>query len=474
MALSVVSKLVLLGVFALFVTSSPTASPELSRQLRGFSVVHGRQDKASPSPPLAIDHLRSQMSNPAEILSVLLIIGGDVIQKAIAQQSGTRFWITPVAFSFGWVAYTFNAVMSVFGDGILMPRPEDELCVVNLESGTRKRNESWVLWRLVRDLEITSVSEKKSTVRIFWIDANAGQPTLDWLSWLFVVCLPVQLVLAAIPWWMHGNWIIFFMTCAGSVLATVTGSLPQWKKEKYDARKNKPGMSYILTRGNGHPHSFGIMSRPSSKYPEPAGFRLEDLAVVRPDRVESRATKIAMPILAVLWVALLIAVSGLQRDTWYLFAVGAVGMVQNITVAGMPRTPSAHGIPLTESGQWKMEGNKTMDLLQEAERRFPGLGLRMLDIYFENTKLKPHEKEFWNRAKGSLKDRKERWQVRRETVKGDNLGALIDTMSDLPVPVIALAPSSTTSGTIGRRSAATVGDGAITPGDGHSLANGSQ
>jgi hypothetical protein len=119
------------------------------------------------------------MSNPAEILSVLLIIGGDVIQKVIAQQTGSRFWITPVAFSFGVVAYTFNAVMSAFGDGILMPRPEDGLFVVNLESGTRKRDELWVLWRLVRDLEITSVSENKSTIRIFWIEPNAGRPTSD-------------------------------------------------------------------------------------------------------------------------------------------------------------------------------------------------------------------------------------------------------------------------------------------------------
>jgi hypothetical protein len=424
------------------------------------------------------------MSNPAEILSVLLIIGGDVVQKAIAQQSGTRLWITPVAFSFGWVAYTFNAVMSVFGDGTLMPRPEDELFVVNLNSGTRKRNESWVLWRLVRDLEISSVSEKKNTVRIFWFEPNAGQPTMDWLSWLFVVCLPVQLVLAAIPWWMHGNWIIFFITCAGSVLATVTGTLPQWKMEKYDARKNKPGMGYILTRGNGHPHSFGVMSRPSppSSKPggvrlddsQPGGFRLEDLAVVRPDRVQSPVTKMAMPILATLWVALLIAVSGLQRDTWYLFAVGAVGMVQNITVAGMPRTPSAHGIPLRESGQLKMQENKTMALLQEAERKFPGLGLEMLGIYFEGTKLNPQEEAFWSRAKESLKERKEQWEARRGTFEAEDgcLGAVIDATTRSPAPGIALAPLLTPD-TFGRRSS-TAGHDAVTPVNGHAPANGSQ
>jgi hypothetical protein len=207
--------------------------------------------------------------------------------------------------------------------------------------------------------------------------------------------LPVQLVVAAIPWRLDGNWVIFSITCAGSVLATATGSLPQWKKEKYDARENKPSMSYIFTRGNGHPHSFCFMSKPSKQFPEPAGFRLEDLAIVRPDRVKSGAAKVALPVLTVLWVALLIAVCGLQHNTWYLFAVGAIGMIQNITVAGMPRTPSAHGIPLSESVQYQIKETKTMDLLMKTEGNFPGTGLKMLDIYFENTKLSAQERDLW-------------------------------------------------------------------------------
>lgn len=53
--------------------------------------------------------LRKQWSNPGDILSLLLLIGGDTVQKAIAQlvgytlspfgSNGLSIGITPVAFS---------------------------------------------------------------------------------------------------------------------------------------------------------------------------------------------------------------------------------------------------------------------------------------------------------------------------------------------------------------------------------------
>jgi hypothetical protein len=40
-----------------------------------------------------------QWRNPNDVFSVLLIVGADVVNHAIAQLAGT--WLTPVAFSFG-------------------------------------------------------------------------------------------------------------------------------------------------------------------------------------------------------------------------------------------------------------------------------------------------------------------------------------------------------------------------------------
>lgn len=56
---------------------------------------------------------RSQWNNPSDVLSLLLILGPDVICWALAQLSGE--YITPVVFSYGWVAYAVNALVATFG-----------------------------------------------------------------------------------------------------------------------------------------------------------------------------------------------------------------------------------------------------------------------------------------------------------------------------------------------------------------------
>lgn len=62
----------------------------------------------------AIDNdAASQWRNPSDILSLLLLLSPDIIQRAFAQLVGGP--IAPVAFSFGWVAYSVNALLSVFG-----------------------------------------------------------------------------------------------------------------------------------------------------------------------------------------------------------------------------------------------------------------------------------------------------------------------------------------------------------------------
>lgn len=59
------------------------------------------------------DDVVRQWRNPGDILSLLLILSPDIIQRAFAQLVGGP--IAPVAFSFGWVAYSINALLAVFG-----------------------------------------------------------------------------------------------------------------------------------------------------------------------------------------------------------------------------------------------------------------------------------------------------------------------------------------------------------------------
>jgi len=50
-------------------------------------------------PGLASQQFRLQWSHPKDVFSVLLILGGDIVGRALAQLAGG--WLTPVTFSFG-------------------------------------------------------------------------------------------------------------------------------------------------------------------------------------------------------------------------------------------------------------------------------------------------------------------------------------------------------------------------------------
>jgi hypothetical protein len=91
------------------------------------------------------------MINPSDVMSLLLLVGGDIVQKTIAQACGRR--ITFCSFSFGWVAYSLGALMNTFGDKTFMPKPDYASSVINIGSAGVKTSESWVISRLIRDLQ---------------------------------------------------------------------------------------------------------------------------------------------------------------------------------------------------------------------------------------------------------------------------------------------------------------------------------
>jgi hypothetical protein len=65
------------------------------------------------NPQTIQDYLYLQWHNPGDILSVLLILGPDIVKLAICELAGRT--IAPVAFSFGWVAYAISALLSTIG-----------------------------------------------------------------------------------------------------------------------------------------------------------------------------------------------------------------------------------------------------------------------------------------------------------------------------------------------------------------------
>ncbi len=222
---------------------------------------------------------RDSWRSPEDILTILMLIGGDIVQCAVAQLAGTGPWyFTPVAFSFGWVGYAVQALMSAIGNGRLMPEPDCSSQVINGKSGYARENQSWVLGRLLRDHEQNKVKvrdngeEKVAALTIVFYEVEKiGKPARDWIYWAGVITILVQLGIALIPGLLHGNWLVLVVTVGGTLLALIGSGLPQWTQEKYAGRDVKKRDLACITRGNGANYAMVLIS-------DGVGIRVEDMA----------------------------------------------------------------------------------------------------------------------------------------------------------------------------------------------------
>lgn len=388
--------------------------------------------------PLATSHeFKNQWINPGDVFSVLLILGGDVVARALAQLAGSG--LTPVTFSFGmtsylpfwggllakpirtgWVAYSVSALVSAVGENRLMPQDPDCKCkVINARSGHTRDNSSWIIGRIVRDFDSWSdVATKKKTAELLdkrWAEMKAENPDAqkptkvglvvtiykpsgkrppgvarrDFVYWSGLFVMLVQLGIAAIPCGLFGDWGVLMITVCGNALAVTTGLLPQWQKEKWACRRSSSD-TYVLSRGNGAQHAIVILGNKQ-------GLNLEDLASGQGniDASTDILTRATLLILSTLWVLLLITAAGIQSNTWFLLAVGGIGIVQNVFVAGWSRRPENFGIPLDYVNVFGQK--KVMDTLLDVEKSYPGLGQSMRDEFFPG-KLHPEEVKMWERV----------------------------------------------------------------------------
>lgn len=342
--------------------------------------------------------------------------------------------MTPPTFSFGWVAYSVTALVSAVGENKLMPMPDCTCTVINGKSGYSRSNTSWVLGRLVRDYEkwmdprIERKVEEIINASWTWLKAEAirtnkrpperpkqaglcvsvykpdargkaGESAYDWLYISAFVVAIFQLGIAAIPCGLWGDWGIMMITVSGILLSFVMGSLSQWKNEKWACRSldKDHDKNVVLTRGNGSQHAIVVLGT--------SGFLdLEDLAVgqTNVNVATSNTTRIIVAGLAVLWILLLVTAAAIKENTWFLLAVGGIGILENIFIAGWRRRPEALGIPLEFVD---VAGNvKVMEALYEMEEKHPYVGRSMLETFFPG-KLRPHEETRWEEYEKTAKAR---------------------------------------------------------------------
>ena len=112
------------------------------------------------------------------------------------------------------------------------------------------------------------------------------------------------------------------------------------------------------------------------------------------------------------WILLLLTVEGLEGDAaWFLFAIGSLGMVQNVYASGARRTTNAHGFNLRVDKD-NTYHKKVIEALKAAEAKEPGVGLALLPVFFPGG-LRPDEETWKHQAREILNRIKEETKAKK-------------------------------------------------------------
>lgn len=379
-------------------------------------------------------NLETQWLNPSDVSTILMVIGGDVVQKALAQGTGYPYF-TPVCFSFGWVSYVFMALVEIIGHGRLLPEPDFPVRVFNLNSGYVRENKNWVIGRLLRDMETTlsrqqPLESEGIRISVFGAQANRNRPTqysLGLIHLYGLLCILVQFALATIPIVQSGEWDIMIITAIGTLLVQLIGCLPQWRAEKLPNQQSAE-KAFALTQGNGSREivviigngncldleelsvagpprssllwekftgswwcSFSTLAIDHTKSHLPKGGRKKRARAFRGLPFGFWLTRIMVVAQSILWLLLLVNLACSRNNNWVLIAVGAFGMFQNGYLAGKQRPTRQWNLPLEHLETIKSE--KVMDGLMDFEVAY-GRGESLRDEFFPG-RLRESESEWW-------------------------------------------------------------------------------
>ncbi|KAJ6436689.1 hypothetical protein O9K51_10808 [Purpureocillium lavendulum] len=436
--------------------------------------------------------LARQWANPSIVVAtVLMFVGGNAVQEALAQSTGALF--TPVCFSFGWIGYTLATIKDVFGEGRLLPPPDYPVKVFNVASGYYRVNKNWLIGRILRDHEswigkFEPLGNGGIRIAIFEAMTVAPRRTLtlkcNTRHLLGAVVMFIQLIIAAVPTVQtRGHeWGIVAVTAVGTVLAMLMGVLPQWWAEKMPNRRDSKKV-FALTAGNGSRDIMIIKG-------EGRCLDLEELATLDSPRTARPWTKMerfsrqrseswgreaktvfGRPVGFVItrsvcifevvaWLLILISLAGIQRHTWYFVGVGAIGLIHNSILANLRREPKARGLPLKLLDT--ISTSKVMDGLMDLEETHEGCGVALLQEFFPG-RLRPDEEDWWNRERGQrantsydqkrLKDHVRRLWPRSMLPKYNlhTLSGSTDTETPATMPDRGMLPAATTPPGPGRK-----------------------
>ncbi|KAI1273771.1 hypothetical protein F5Y07DRAFT_391026 [Xylaria sp. FL0933] len=301
--------------------------------------------------------------NPGGVATVLMIIGGDIVQKALAQTTGCLY--TPVCFSFRWVAYAFIALVGVLGDGKLLPPPDYAIKVFNLGSGYCRDNKNWILGRIFRDIETYMSREEPMPyggirISVWEATENLHRHTQHSQSSIANFALASG----------NGSKDVVIILGKGSCL-----------DKKPLATGNRGNSLYMTNQasfqspGRVRPVYYLIIDRTGNRMTSarviwglPSGFWITLCICV----VQSLA-----------WLVILIT-AALAENTWFPILAGVIGTFQNACLAAIERPPKRRNLPLQHVETIMRQ--KFMDGLMDLEVGY-GCGSRLVCEFLPERKL---------------------------------------------------------------------------------------
>ncbi|KAF2443523.1 hypothetical protein P171DRAFT_495283 [Karstenula rhodostoma CBS 690.94] len=379
------------------------------------------------------------------LVAIFMVIGEPVLRTALAVAT-TEYLDTKstgLPLSFGWLSYAVISLVPVFaGVRGVMPEPEIDCSIVNMESGRSRKNKSWMLARLVRDLEkAAGVTVAGLKISIY----DAGKPFKSTLLGpklhiitdnTILVQSTVATVLIFTTLFGYGpGYMITLLIHFGLDLSGLTTQLSAFRAEKFTARADGTANNvYALMRNGDQRHIFIIRNIHNN------ALDLEDLAdpgVAQYDWFGIRDAYILVGT-TLGWLLFTILACHLPRGAGFLFGVMALGSISNLIVAACPANifhrimQSINALsgasmrdPLVSKITYPIDltfrqslthDTDVMEALKGLEDAFPSFGEKLLKMFFP-TRLSAEDELFWADAQASMNRRKHARELRE--VKDD-------------------------------------------------------
>ncbi|KAL1602516.1 hypothetical protein SLS60_005932 [Paraconiothyrium brasiliense] len=409
------------------------------------------------------------------LIAISMVIGEPILHTAFAvttaEVCNTEFIFVPL--SFGWLSHAVNSLLPVLaGVRGLMPEPESDCQIVNMKSGKSRKNKSWILSRMLRDLE-KETDNSIGGLNISVYDAvkvnkravgNRCPYTLTnftyWVQTLAVNVYFIRMIYS-------GNLVqslslVVLLGYFGITLSFSTTQVSAWRAEKFTARPDGGEKNVCaLIRGNGHRHVFIIRNCHDK------ALNLEDLAAASTTDYDWFGTGDGYVLIgtAVGWLIFTVVACHLTHGAGLLFGIIALGSVSNIITAACPAaffrrigqytntlpgardqlaTTPRYPIDITFRETWSHDD--VMEALKNLETKYPGYGETLLKTLFP-TQLSPEDELFWvdskveinrNHPRESEEAKYGNDRVQDESV--EDLKDLGETMRDTAMPTSSSAP----------------------------------